>query len=49
MFELAEQLGKTVGELEGVVPGLGMSETELLYWKALNNVRRREAARRPSI
>ena len=43
MFELAERLHKTVGELEGAPPGLGMSETELLYWKAYHAVLRREA------
>ena len=46
MFELAERLGKTVGELEGVPPERGMSETELKYWAALDSVRAREAERR---
>jgi len=48
MFELAERLHKTVGELEGLPPGSGMSETEFDYWKAFNNVRCREAERSSS-
>lgn len=46
MFELAERLHKTVGELEGMPPGRGMSETELKYWAAFDSVRAREQERR---